>query len=298
MGTFARNRSRIAGTSFFLFCVSLFLTAYSARNPWTGALGSSLSSSVLRPLQVMYRGGVSGIAGVWRGYVALIGVQRENNSLRSRLTALEVQNSKLTELESENRRLRDLVGFVEPGVHRAVSARVIGHNASNWMQVLTVSAGTSDGVKTGMPALQGNGVVGQIISAGARSARVLLVTDPSSGVDAIIQGSRVRGVVIGTGDGCVLDHVLSEDDVKIGDRVITSGMDGVYPKGLLVGVVANVEPSAKGSNMFQFVSVTPTVDFSRLEEVLLVTPLQPAEIAPAPRLDAKRQAGRKKGGAP
>ncbi len=275
MGAFARNRARIAGTAFFLFCVSLFLTAYSARNPWTASVGATLGSGLLRPLQISYSAGTSGISGIWERYLVLIGVQRENEVLHSRLLALEAQNSKFMELEGENSRLRGLVDFIDRTGLRGVAARVIGHDASNWMQIITVGAGSDDGVKVGMPALDGNGVVGQVIAAGPHSSRVLLVTDHSSGVDAIIQGGRARGVAIGTGDGCVLEFVLSEEEIKIGDRVITSGMDGVYPKGLLVGVVSNVEAARRGTNMFQSVTLKPTVEFARLEQVLLMREAEP-----------------------
>ena len=294
MGAFARNRARIAGTSFVLFCISLFIAAYSARNPWTATLGASLSSGLLRPLQLCYVSGFSSIANLWNRYIHLTEVARENEGLLRRLRALEAQNSKLMELESENGRLRSLVGLVQQGGLRGVTARVIGHNASNWMQVLTVAGGSKDGVELGMPALQGNGVAGQVIAVGPRISRVLLITDHSSGIDAIIQGSRVRGVVMGTGEGCALEYVLSEEEVKIGDRVITSGMDGVYPKGLLVGVVANAEAVRKGSNMFQSITVKPAVDFSRLEEMLLVAPILPEPAVPRVPPAAKQPA--KKGG--
>ena len=180
----SRNRPKIAGTAFCLFCLSLFLTAYSARNPWTTQIGASFGSILMRPLQVLYYGGSSNVSDIWDGYFALVGVRKENERLKERMVTLEAENSKLIELESENKRLSDLLGVVKEIGVPGIAARVIGHDPSNWIQVLTVDIGEDRGIHTGMPVLADTGVVGQVVGVGRASARVLLLTDHSSGIDA------------------------------------------------------------------------------------------------------------------
>lgn len=209
---------------------------------------------------------------MWHDYFALMGVRTENVSLKERLSTLEEQNSKYMELESENSRLRNLLGIVQESNLKGVASRVIGHDPSNWTEVLTIDVGREDGVQAGMPVLDGSGVVGQVVGVGGSSSRVLLLTDHASGIDAIVQGSRTRGVIAGDGDTCDLAYVLSDEEVKVGDRVITSGMDGAFPKGMLLGVVSDVEQSNKKSDgMFLNITVKPSVNLSKLEDVFVVT---------------------------
>jgi len=121
-----------------------------------------------------------------------------------------------------------------------------------------------------MPVIKGNALVGQVVVVSPNTSRVLLIIDHSSGVDSLIQSSRVRGVVEGLGrDVCELRYVPREEEVAIGDRIITSGVDGVYPKGLMVGLVSDVDKGA--GSLFWSVKVKPAVNFSRLETVLIIT---------------------------
>ncbi len=273
----SRNKAKVAGSSFFLFCIALFLTSYSAKNPWTNTIGTSAGSLVLQPFQIVFDSGYSAVSNFWSHYIGLISVRRENEALHERLAALEAQNSKLMELESENARLAALLGVREAAQVRGVAAHVIGHDPSNWIQMLTLDVGESEGIMPGIPVLEGNGVVGQVAAVGGSTSRVLLITDHSSGIDAIIQGSRVRGVLEGSGKLSQLSYVLSDEEVKLGDRVITSGMDGVFPKGMLLGVVSSVDATKKIGGMFQSIEVKPAVDFSKLENVLLVTATNPSD---------------------
>ena len=272
MGVVAKNRGKVAGTSLLLFVISVGLSVYSGHHKWTLTIGTTATSFFLLPFQRGADTASSSVSALWRSYVGLVNVQKENESLRGRLSALEAQNSKLLELESENGRLRKLVGYQEETGTSGISARVVGHNPSNWRELVTVTAGSERGVFVGMPVLSGNGLVGEVIATGFGSSQVLLITDHQSGVDAILQESRTRGTIQGQGDTLSLEYVVGDAEVKIGERVLTSGMDGVYPKGLLIGVVTQVVPARGAGKMFQSVIVSPTVEFSRLEEVLLITP--------------------------
>jgi rod shape-determining protein MreC len=265
------NRVRIGGASLLLFCLSLFLTSYSSKNQEVARVGATAVQHALHPFQTLTHSVYSSITGIWDGYFALVHVREENVELRRRLESLESQNSQLQEVAHENDRLKSAWNvLVEAGQQKTVLAGVIGYDATNWIKAVSIDKGTSDGIVVGMPVLGTAGVVGQVIAAASSSARVLLLTDHSSGVDAVVQGSRARGIVEGLGaSGCRWKFVLANEEVKIGDRIITSGFDGVFPKGLLIGVVSSVEEAGKG--LFQNIEIDPAEDFSRLETVTVLT---------------------------
>lgn len=269
------NRAKIAVTSFLLFCTSLLLIGYSARNPRVAGVGSTLLREVVGPLEILSKNVFRGVSGFWDDYLALYDAKQELKSVQERLVTLEGENSRLLELESENKRLREVLQMSRDTSLPGITAEVVGYDPSNWIKAISINRGTSDGVQVGMAVLDGKGVVGQVIVAGSHVSRVLLITDHGSGVDAIVQSSRVRGLVAGDEDDlCALRFVPREEDIKVGDRVITSGMDGIFPKGLFIGIVSDVEAKAEG--LFRSVSLKPAVDFSRIESVFVVnTPIVP-----------------------
>ncbi len=266
----ARYNAQVAILSLALFCVAIFLASYSSRNPSVARVGAALLSEVLHPFQLLEAEVSTDVSNIWRRYIYLVGLDGENQELRSRLAHLEAQNSRLIEHMSENERLRKLLQIPEQSPLRGVGAMVIGYDPSNWSQTITVDKGLRDGLTVGMPVLEGDGVVGQVVAIGPTASKVLLITDHLSGVDSIVQGGRMRGVVEGAGLNLArLRFGASEEEVKIGDRVITSGMDGVFPKGLLIGVVTAVRKDRHA--LFQLVDIEPAVDVTRLESVLIVT---------------------------
>jgi len=277
------SRAKVAGSALLYFLCALVLSAYSARHPEAARSGAALIGEGLRPFRSVTSSTSSAISGWWRAYVDLIGVRQENVSLLDRVRTLEAENSRLMEFQSENSRLRGLLQLAERGAVRGVAARVVGRDATNWVQTVTLNRGAADGLARGMAVLAGDGVVGQVVSVSPSTALVLLMTDHSSGIDAIVQGSRARGVVEGVGEEtCRWRFVLSEEEVKIGDRVITSGMDGVFPKGLLLGIVTDV---GSESGLFRSIVVRPAVRLSALEDVLVVTESQ--KHAPPPPVAAR-----------
>jgi rod shape-determining protein MreC len=200
-----------------------------------------------------------------------VNTQAENRRLFSQTNLLKARNSKLLEIKHENDRLRDLLGLQQATGLTGVVVDVIAYEPSNWSHAVTVDKGTNSGIAIGSPVLVGDGVVGQIVAANVNTARVLLLTDPSSAVDAFVQTSRVRGIVVGMGTfEARWNYVLSKESILVGDRVVTSGMDEVFPKGLIIGVVKRVHED-KAGRLFKRVDIEPAVDFSRLETVLVVT---------------------------
>lgn len=189
-------------------------------------------------------------------------LRQQNEEMRERLAALE-------EARQENERLRELVGFVEARELEAVGARVIGKPATLWEGVITIDRGTAEGVEVGMPVLAAQGLIGQIVEVTQHSSRVRLITDQRSGVAAMLQATRAEGIVSGSIEGDItLDFVTRESTVTVGDVVLTSGIGGVYPKGLLIGEVADVQ--LNDADLFPRIRLRPTADLAGLEEVVVL----------------------------
>lgn len=150
-------------------------------------------------------------------------------------------------------------------------ASVIGRDATQWSKVVTVNKGTQSGLRDHLAVITAAGVIGQVINAGLNTSKVLLIVDGRSAVDALFQNSRVSGVVVGMGeDACQMKFVPNTADVKVGDSVLSSGLGGIFPKGLVIGKVSQV--SRKKQGLFQEITLTPSADLSRLEEVLVLLP--------------------------
>lgn len=273
MAIIGTTRGQVAVTSFCLICFSLFLAAFSAKNPGIARIGNSVVSELLGPLQAASHSVDRNVRSIFDSYIFLIKVEDTNKGLTKRVHKLEAENASMKEMESENKRLREILKMTEEKPLSGVTASVIGHDPSGWVAALTLDKGSSSGIAPGMAVVDGHGVVGQVVAVSSGSSKVLLITDHASGVDVLVQGTRTRGVIEGSGSSlCELRYVERNEEIAEGDQVVTSGMDGVFPKGLLVGSVSAVaEPPG---SLFLAVEIEPSVDFSHLEEVLVVTSLK------------------------
>jgi len=197
-------------------------------------------------------------------------LMEENKELKSRLDSLESLLTRLREIENENQRLKELLGFREQLEQEYKAADVIGRSPSKWFSTITISLGSEDGVTVDAPVISRRGLVGRVIKVEARSAQVLLLTDPESGVGSLISRSRDYGAVVGgNGSDALVMRFFSRDaDVRVGDEVLTSGVGSVYPAGLVVGEVAEVYVPQPG--LVKECYVRPAVDFAHLEEVLVM----------------------------
>jgi rod shape-determining protein MreC len=276
---FRRNRVLLASALCLVLAASLAVRTGSGRTRSDG-LGRFFLW-VMAPLQSATAGAGRALSGTWQGFVDLWHARDENLRLRDESRTLREELERLTEVELENERLRRLLDFRQGLRGDLLTARVIGHDATGLARTLTVDRGESDGVTRGAAALAPEGIVGQVFLASSHAARILLVSDHNSGVDALVQRSRARGIVQGTVDGgCVLKYVKRTDDVQVGDLLVTSGIDGIFPKGLPVGRVVAVDKRGRG--LFQHAEVQPHVDVDALEEVLLTQgPVTVDETLPA-----------------
>jgi len=270
MSTGVSERKKIAALSVALLCCSLLLTAYSARHPSFARIGATALFEVIAPLHAAVDFVQDSTRSVWGRYFGLVGVSQENERLRARISELDGERGLLEEFRRENDRLRALLDLNSVSQLRGVAANVIGDEPSGWGQGVIVNKGSSMGIRVGMAVVHPKGVVGQVVAVSPNYSHVLLLTDHASGVDVMTQDSRVRGVVEGVGaDHCELRYVSKQTPVRVGDSIVTSGMDGVFPKGLIVGAVSKV--AVETCTLLQNIEVKVSVDLDRLEEVLIVT---------------------------
>jgi len=221
---------------------------------------------------------VGGTRGVWSGYIGLQNVQAENTALKQEVQGLQIR---LQEERAEAQRtdnLRQLLELRERAGLDTTAAEVIAAAASPEFRTVTIDKGSSHGLQTDMAVISPAGVVGRVILPGGRASKVQLLVDRNAAAGALIERTRVQGVVIGFGDGSLrMQYVPGTADVKTGDLVVTSGIDGIYPKGFVIGMIDNV---SRGVGQYHEITVRPTVDFSRLEEVLVVKTLPASRALP------------------
>jgi rod shape-determining protein MreC len=200
---------------------------------------------------------------------------RENRQLRADNEQLRQQLHALSEIGRENLRLRALLEFKSHANPRSLGARVIGRDASNWWKSLQIDRGSHDGVRENMAVVSANGLVGKTVSVTRGEARVLLVLDPNCKVSALLEDSRHHGVVAGAASvlvrtpRCVMTYVERDAQIRRGETVITSGLGGVFPKGIAIGTVLRARLNEQ-TGMYQDVEIKPAADFHRLEEVLVI----------------------------
>lgn len=264
-----RNRIGLAATA--LFVLSVLLMSTSTRSAERGTPFAPVVLEVLRPLQFAAAVGWGGVEKLWNSYVALWHVREENELLRRRVAELERERVTFSEIAETDRRLSELLKFRVHLIGEAQAALIIARDPFPSFGTVVISKGSRDGIHKGMAVVSAQGVVGRILATAPHASRVLLITDHNSGVDALVQRTRARGIVEGTVDGrCLMKYIKREEDVQVGDQVVTSGLDGVFPKGLLVGEIVHVTRGTRG--LLQVAELKPAARLDDLEEVLVVAP--------------------------
>lgn len=214
------------------------------------------------PFRMMARG--------WRRYVALVGTERENRELKDKLAELEIELQRLRDIESAQERLRSLLDLKETLPYEVIGAELATRTSDGTADVVYLVSGKRAGVSPPAAVVAPSGLVGRVVGVSGSFSRILPITDPSSAVGVFVQRTRVQGVMRGTGRRlCRMEHVSVAGDVVVGDRVVTSGLDGIYPKGLEVGLVSVVDrpPGA----FFADIEIVPSARISQIEEVLVVS---------------------------
>lgn len=287
------RRNAVLATTGLLAAVSLLLLLLNARGGRrVDPLGPALLE-ILAPASRLSSAAANALSRAWRGYVDLVGVREENGWLRRRLREVERRHDELVGLERENDRLHALLELRDDVPGRSVVARVTSAELKGLFRTANLDKGERDGIARGMAVIAPEGIVGQVIATSPSAARILLLEDRSSGVDALVQRTRARGIVEGGSPaGCLMKYVKRREEMRPGDRIVSSGLDGIFPKGIAIGEIVAVVPGERG--LFQSAEVLPAVDFAKLEEVLVVAsaevetpPEAPRGHAPAPTAAAR-----------
>ncbi|MCP4023690.1 MAG: rod shape-determining protein MreC [Desulfobacteraceae bacterium] len=205
---------------------------------------------------------------IWKTYFVTVLAVDENRQLRKKLAKAVQNQNKFEELRLENSRLKKFVNFTGSVHDTYVAAQVIARDPSPWFKTIVVDKGANDGLIKGSPVLVSEGIVGQTMKVLDNYSKVLLITDRNSAVDALVQNTRVRGIVKGNNtDHCSFKYALRKDEIQVGETIISSGLDQVFPKGLKIGKVLDVKKTH--SQLFQDITIETSVNFDKLEEVLV-----------------------------
>jgi rod shape-determining protein MreC len=232
---------------------------------------------VFSELQRAVASGVGGGLRVWNGYAGLRHVQAENETLKRQLAEAQITVQSQRALADRARSLEQLLELRDRVNLQTVASEIIGGPAAPDFRTVTIDKGSREGLRADMAVIAPAGVVGRVVVPSGRSSKVQLLIDRNAAAGALIERSRAQGLVVGAGDERLrLEYVSEVADVVVGDVVVSSGIDGIYPKGLVIGVVEEVE---KNGPAFKRIVVRPAVDFTALEEVLVVTTPTPGREA-------------------
>jgi len=275
---FLFRRYAIPTVVILLLLSALILISLRVKERKGVAFFDGLLMEICSPFQKGSTFAIKKVQGVFQEYLFLVHLHRENERLKKRIADLQRENDQMREMVLSHERLRKLLQFRETLSSTLVAAEVVGRDPSSWFKSVTINKGEKDGVRKGMAVISPEGVIGQILKTAPSHSVVLLVTDYNSAIDSIIQRTRAKAIVEGGGENrCQLKYLLRAEDVVAGDRVVTSGLGGNFPKGLMIGEIRKVDK--KGHGIFQYAELVPSVDFTRLEEVLIIkeSPPPPAE---------------------
>jgi rod shape-determining protein MreC len=205
------------------------------------------------------------IRSVWANYIELHGAREENRQLQGTIRQLSLQQKQMEEMREENNRLRQLLSVTELSPVATLGARVVARTPDFLSNILYINRGQKDGIRVNAPVMSGSGIVGRVVLLSSQDAQVQLITNPDASVGVMLERTRQPGVLRGSGNSLLeMNYISNTEQVEQGDWVVTSGLDGVYPKGLPVGRVVE---SRKGNSVFLVIKVEPSTDLIHLEEV-------------------------------
>lgn len=275
-----RSRFLVLGTLALLVVIGLIFDELGALGPVEGVF-----LQLTTPIQRLVDGLAERVIETSQSWRDLRDLKRRNKQLESLVDELMIENVRLKEVEAQNEDLRKKLNFVETHPQYILKAaevkgRVIGYEPSNFMSILVIDVGKRDGIRKGMPVVTARGLTGHIHAVGTNWAKVLLIIDPSSSVAALAQSSRAPGVVSGhLGQELFMNYIPQEQQISVGDVILTSGMGGNYPKSLLIGQVTEVQQ--RDIDTFQRAIVWPSVAFTQLETVLVITSFEQVDVEEA-----------------
>jgi rod shape-determining protein MreC len=263
-----------------LLLLQLVLLSLQIQGPSGTLLFKTWTLTAQAPIIAVSSGITRGISHVWRGYVWMVGARSENEQLQKTVRQLSLVNSGYEQIRQENIRLRRLLSMNEGIGVRSIGARVVARAPSFLANIIYIDRGSEDGVRVDAPVLYCDGIIGRTVIVSGRQSQVQLITNEDASVGAMLENSRTPGVIRGAGDSLLdLNYINNAEQIAVGERVLSSGLDGVYPKGLAIGKVVALQ---KGKDVFKSIKVAPSVDLIHLEEVLVLLDASKQENGPAP----------------
>lgn len=269
---FSRNLLIFVGVALFI-AINFVLLTISSRDTLSASGVERITIALVSPFQKAVSRTIGFTEGIWETYFLAVLAVSENEQLKQELGENLKIKTRNDELSLENVRLKKFVNFTSKVPDTYVAAQIIARDPSPWFKTVMIDKGAKDNLVKGSPVLVSEGIVGQIIEVAHSYSRVLLITDRNSAVDALVQNSRVRGIVKGNNeDKCSFVYALRKDDIQEGEMIVSSGLDQVFPKGLKIGRILNV--TKVHSQLFQNITIETSVDFNKIEEVLVLIDAQ------------------------
>lgn len=245
----------------------LTLLVYQARQNQDAAIFRYATIIIITPLQRSFQAITSAAEGLWSGYIDLRGARRENETLSQELSELKLANQRLKNEVQQAHRLQGFHDFQREFTSQMIVAQVIGSTASDTSRLILIDKGANDGLQLDQPVIVPDGVVGKVLHVFPSTSQIQLITDAKSGVAVLLENSRSHGILKGANESAgFLAYVPLGEEPKLGEKVITSGEDGIFPKGLSAGEITSV---SRATNFWN-IEVKPTARLNRLEEVLII----------------------------
>ncbi|PKN38994.1 MAG: rod shape-determining protein MreC [Deltaproteobacteria bacterium HGW-Deltaproteobacteria-2] len=252
-----------------LLVIALMMLSFNLKYGAEGGFFSKIVLQAVAPVQKGLNASIKSIRDAWLHYIFLVGIEEENKNLKKKINELKSVIISYQESYLEAQRLKKLLSLTDDYNYNFIPARVIGREQAALSKTILINKGTVQGLKTGMPVVVPPGLIGRLVDVSWHASKVLLFIDENSNIDAIVQRTRMQGIISGAGSrGLILKYISKTQDVQEGDVIISSGMGGVFPKGLLIGQVSHVDRLE--ASLFLKINVAPFVDFSKLEEVLIL----------------------------
>jgi rod shape-determining protein MreC len=262
------NKERAVVIMIPLLLFQLALLSLQIQGPSGTLLFKTWALAVQAPIVAVSSGITRSVRNVWLGYIWMVGARSENRQLHETVRRLSLLSSGYEQTRQENIRLRRLVSMEESLGYRSIGARVVARAPSFLANVIYIDRGTEDGVRADAPVLSGDGIVGRTVAVSGHQSQVQLITNEDASVGAMLERSRTPGVIRGTGEALLdLNYISNTEQVAAGDLILTSGLDGIFPKGLPIGKVAALQ---KGKDVFRSIKVEPGMDLIHVEEVLVL----------------------------
>jgi rod shape-determining protein MreC len=262
------NKERVALVLIPLLILQIVLLSLQIEDPSGTLLIKTWALAAQAPIIAVSSSVTGGIQYVWHNYIWLVGARAENEQLRETVRQLSLLNSTYEQAMQENVRLRQLVGLSEDMAYKTIAARVVARTPSFLSNVIYIDQGWKDGVTIDSPVVSGAGIIGRTIIVSRHQAQVQLITNPGASMGAMLKDPRTPGILSGSGDLLLdLNYISNTKEVAIGDIVLSSGLDGIFPKGLVVGKVVD---SHKSTGVFRSIKVEPSMDLIHIEEVAVL----------------------------